>query len=301
MQQTTTQETLPASLRLNNIPTLEQLNPYIRIAMPSVLPAGREIFQRVIFDYELIYIEKGTFSLDYDHTEYICREGHFILIRPGIPHRFYNIHLDVSQPHIHFDMIYTSASEKTPISFKDIPDFSREELQLIQTDIFAKYPAIPFVTFPDTPSALKLFYELTSHPQNTSGILAKARLLELLDMMIRSNFPDCFLPKKEVARNVSRQLKEYIDAGQGITARLPDLEKQFSYSKYHLDRLFKKEYGVSLIAYRNEKRMHHARELLREMRVSDVAEQLGFSSIYSFSRAYKNYFGVSPSNERFTP
>ena len=76
------------------------------------------------------------------------------------------------------------------------------------------------------------------------------------------------------------------------------LEKQYSYSKYYLERQFKKAYGISLIAYRNEKRMQHARKLLELESVSDVAEELGFRSIYSFSRAFKKQFGICPSECR---
>ncbi len=91
------------------------------------------------------------------------------------------------------------------------------------------------------------------------------------------------------------QLKDYIDAGQGMTHTLDDLAKQFSYSKYYLERQFKKEYGVSLMAYRNQKRMELAQQLLKSRSVSAVADTLGFTSIYVFSRAFKQFFGVSPS------
>jgi len=40
-----------------------------------------------------------------------------------------------------------------------------------------------------------------------------------------------------------------------------------------------------------------AKELLERYSVTEVAEQLCFSSIYVFSRAYKKHFGISPSAE----
>lgn len=86
--------------------------------------------------------------------------------------------------------------------------------------------------------------------------------------------------------------------GTGIS--LDSLEKQFSYSKFHLERQFQKEYGVSLIAYVSKRRMQLAQELLTEKSVSRVAEEVGFSSIYAFSRAFKNKFGISPSEYQKT-
>ncbi|MBP3435507.1 MAG: helix-turn-helix transcriptional regulator [Clostridia bacterium] len=63
-----------------------------------------------------------------------------------------------------------------------------------------------------------------------------------------------------------------------------------------MEHRFKNRYGISLIAYRNDKRMRSAKILLASQSVSDVSNELGFSSIYVFSRAFKNHFGISPSN-----
>ena len=40
--------------------------------------------------------------------------------------------------------------------------------------------------------------------------------------------------------------------------------------------------------------MEFSAKLLENENVTNVVEKLHFSSIYSFSRAFKNHFGVSP-------
>lgn len=97
---------------------------------------------------------------------------------------------------------------------------------------------------------------------------------------------------------IEKHIKDYIDADQCLTAKLDDVAKQFNYSKYYLDRCFKESYGVGIMAYRNKKRLQTAKEMLKEHSVSVVAEKLGFSSIYVFSRAFKNHFGVSPTQNK---
>ena len=42
--------------------TSHEINPYIRVAMPSRLPPFSRIKERVIYDYELIYVEQGRFG-----------------------------------------------------------------------------------------------------------------------------------------------------------------------------------------------------------------------------------------------
>ena len=114
-------------------------------------------------------------------------------------------------------------------------------------------------------------------------------------MLIESNFPEIGDTSKLVY-SIEEQVKDYLDANQGLTSTLDDIVKQFNYSKCHLEHRFKDRYGISLIAYRNNKRMQSAKTLLATYSVSDVSNKLGFSSIYVFSRAFKNHFGISPSD-----
>ena len=74
--------------------------------MRSVIPSGDNIMRRVIYDYELICLERGEFTLIYDGIPYHCQAGDVIFIRPGIAHSFQFDFGEVSQPHIHFDLTY---------------------------------------------------------------------------------------------------------------------------------------------------------------------------------------------------
>lgn len=271
------------------------INPYIRVAMHSVIPRHYVIKRRIIFDYELIYIADGEFTLKYDGVDYKCETGQFIFLRPDVPHSFRSINRDLTQPHIHFDITHTADSERVPVSFKDKPDMTDKEIAFIREDIFKGYPKTPFVTFSDPKTVLEIFYEIVG--SELSPLNKKAKLIQLLDTLINDNFPNA-LTVDTAPYRIEKQIKDYIDAGQGLTARLEDITKQFNYSKFYLERRFKEKYGVGLMAYRNEKRLQKARELLQTASVSAVAAKLGFSSIYSFSRAFKNRFGVSPKSTK---
>jgi AraC-like DNA-binding protein len=163
---------------------------------------------------------------------------------------------------------------------------------MIRQDIFADYPAIPYVSFSDREKATELFYDVVKSG-GASALSRRSKLLLLIDMLINDNFPDCFL-LTENRCTVAQQLKEYIDAGQGMTAQLHDFEKLFSYSKYYLEREFKQCYGISLMAYRNQVRMEKAKKFLETRSVTEASEALGFSSVYVFSRAFRRYYGVCP-------
>lgn len=269
------------------------INPYIRLAMQSVLPKGHRINQRIIYDYELIYIADGSFILCYDGIDYLCQKGQFILLRPGISHSFSGIDTDLHQPHIHFDLIHQTNSPQVPICFKDMDQLSPEEKAMIREDIFRQYPQVPLIAFFDQKAALSLFYRIVNPPQPTP-LTQKAFLMQLLDMLIGEHFPELLHGSERSISSIEVQMKHFIDAGQGLSSSLDDLARQFNYSKYHLERRFKARYGTTPMAYRNKKRLELAKELLKQESVSRVSEKLGFSSIYAFSRAFKNHFGFSP-------
>lgn len=270
-----------------------KINPYIRVAMPSVLSVNVEIRQRIIFDYELIYIEDGSFTLTYDGTDYVCRPGDFLLLRPGVPHRFYGINHTLSQPHIHFDITHRKDSPFVPVCFKDFPDLTAAEKDMIRADIFESYPKTPFISFQNKEYVLSLFYDIVSKPASPV-LLKKAKLIMIIEQLIADDFPT-LLEDTPPQYSVENEIRDYIDAGQGLTLDLDDLSRQFSYNKFYLDRRFKKTYGISIIAYRNQKRMQMAREMLQTENVSRVAEELGYSSVYVFSRAFRLYHGFPPS------
>ncbi len=52
---------------------------------------------------------------------------------------------------------------------------------------------------------------------------------------------------------------------------------------------------MSIKEYILAARMKEARQMIsRNMRLSEIYYQCGYKDVYSFSRAYKNYYGVSP-------
>ena len=100
-----------------------------------------------------------------------------------------------------------------------------------------------------------------------------------------------------------RQLSNIINALNYIwhnpakSLNLEDLSKECGVSKYHFHRLFREYQGETLNEHVTRKRLEFAANQLVMMKNSNVsllAENLGFSSSANFSKAFKNYFGVTP-------
>jgi AraC-like DNA-binding protein len=77
---------------------------------------------------------------------------------------------------------------------------------------------------------------------------------------------------------------------------LKEIARALGISPSHLRARFRASCGVSIGRHLRHLRLEQACGLLRlgPHRVSEVAEQCGFSSIYSFSRAFRLAYGVSP-------
>lgn len=63
---------------------INEINPYIRLTMDGAIPAGWVIPNRIIYDYEIIYIAKESLTITCDGHDYLFKEGDFVLLRPGI-------------------------------------------------------------------------------------------------------------------------------------------------------------------------------------------------------------------------
>jgi len=275
---------------------INRINPYIRRAIPSVLLPGLELKQRVIFDYELVYVESGTLDFCCAGKDYTCSEGDFLFFRPGIPHSFRTIRARLSQPHIHFDMIWAEDSGQVGISFKDYPQLTREERSMIREDLFRAFPPDPILTFRDRERAKQLFYQIVIPGEAVDPLVRKARMTELIGLIVSDHFTQLTYAESAAPNAVPRMVRAYIDASFEMPITLESLEKQFSYNRFYLEKQFIACYGVPIIAYRNRLRMHRAKELLWDHSVTETAELLGYSSVYIFSRAFKNSCGETPSS-----
>ncbi len=81
-------------------------------------------------------------------------------------------------------------------------------------------------------------------------------------------------------------------------AKMPDMDtiaRQLGYTREHITRNFSNVYHTTPKKYYNQRRMDLALEkLLGGAKVKNVAEELGFSTPYAFSKAFKTHFGLSP-------
>jgi two-component system response regulator YesN len=109
------------------------------------------------------------------------------------------------------------------------------------------------------------------------------------------------VPRREndaaaLAESVRIYLQENYDKAVDFSA----LADSLAVSAPYLSKLFHEQTGVSPSRYLTDCRMHQARKLLMDTRltVREIAIRVGYPDPFHFSRAFKNAVGVSPAQFR---
>lgn len=129
--------------------------------------------------------------------------------------------------------------------------------------------------------------------------LALADLIRLIIIYLIRDFNDIKQKTPDVseAEVLCFQLMNYIDTHVYSLQKLSDVAPKFNYNYSYLSKLFKKVTGKTLLDYLLSRKMQIAKALILERKktVGEIAEMLGYN-LYSFSKAFKSAYGVSPKN-----
>lgn len=90
---------------------------------------------------------------------------------------------------------------------------------------------------------------------------------------------------------------EYIQAHYAEPISTSDIAARFDYHPVYLERLFKKEMGVSLTHYINQTRIEASKNLLlySMLPLDSIATSCGFNDVKYYMRVFRQYVGMTPS------
>lgn len=92
----------------------------------------------------------------------------------------------------------------------------------------------------------------------------------------------------------------YIDHNYQKNIKLESIAPLFGYNSAYLGKIFTKNTGESFNSYVDHKRIDHSLALLKEnnLKVYEVAEQVGYKNVDYFHKKFKKYVGISPAEYR---
>lgn len=132
----------------------------------------------------------------------------------------------------------------------------------------------------------------------------KSSLFRLLGILVRHHLQTTFTSKEtdSLGKRLDRftTVLIYMEENYNEDITLDTLAAMLDVTPSHFCRIFKKTFGKSAIDYVNGVRMNKAKELLQitEDSVTEIAGQCGYDDMNYFSRVFKKFNGISPSEFR---
>jgi AraC family transcriptional regulator, arabinose operon regulatory protein len=229
----------------------------------------------------LVYCVKGGGWCELAGQLHTVRAGDLLVLPPGLPH---TCGAHVSNPWtIHWAL---AAGE-------NLRDYMNE---------LGVSPQAPLVWMGDDLQLARLFNEVVRTLEQGTAfpilLHASHTLGHLLAVMIRHRHEqsrDTSDSVQKVAEGII-YMSEHLDQPMRVSA----LAALANLSPAHFSMLFKEQTGCSTRDYLHLLRIHRACQLLRSstLNVKEIATRLGYQDQFHFSRQFKAFQGVSPSEYR---
>ncbi|WP_233146913.1 AraC family transcriptional regulator [Paenibacillus selenitireducens] len=272
---------LTKTIDIDNIITIH----YFEFVKDYVFTGERHNF------WEFLYVDRGEVQVTVDHTTHMLQQGTIIFHKPNEYHSFHA--LNGKAPNL-IVMTFDCHSQAMCHLEDQVMQLKDEERNLLAKIIEeAKHVfAFPF----DYPLHRRM-----------DGLLGSEQLIQsyleiFLLQLIRS--------KNEVppAKSLSSAVREknhedivskviaYMEDHIGHHLTLEELSHTFLISKTQLKDVFKHQTESTVMEYFLKLKLHKAKLMIREgnSNMTEIASQLGFSSVHYFSKAFKKKMNMTP-------
>ena len=127
--------------------------------------------------------------------------------------------------------------------------------------------------------------------------MIKIKLESLLISLIRGEATDSSVDSDSSGEGIAK-VYAYIKENYCQSINLDELCFLYGTNKTTLCKSFKEAYGCTIINFINERRIKHAKELMRsgKFSITEISQLSGFSSVHYFSRVFKKLERLSPTD-----
>lgn len=237
---------------------------------------------RTIQHHELVFVTGGKGRIIIGKKSYQVKEGMLFYVCPDIPHF---IEKDVEEPMCFLSVHFSYAR----VSFNDNKWDIKNAAEMLSL-----HPGQELKDYYHIENIFKKLVYSWNEKQPGYEFITKTLLQQLLIAIYQN------ITKQN--RNYSTTLKvekviQYMHQNINNRVTLTELSELVQLSSTYLSRAFKASTGYSVIEFFNKIKIDKAKELIIEgnKRVKEVAQALGFTDEFYFSRIFKRIEGISPS------
>ncbi|WP_072207748.1 AraC family transcriptional regulator [Mastigocoleus testarum] len=231
-------------------------------------------------ELEMTIMHNSSWQFYYRGTQYTVPPGSFTLTQPGEVHK---------------------AFSETPVNctFNGLR-INATFVQDLATEIIGHSQGLPFFSTPivtdrDLNQLIFSFHQLIENSKE-SVLKQESILLKLLETIILRYAKHC--PKLKAIGDESQlvqQVRDYLNDNFAQNVSLQQLADITNFSRFYLNRAFRKQVGIPPHAYQIQIRIARAKNLLNSgLSISQVAIATGFANQSHFGKHFKRAIGVTP-------
>ena len=235
--------------------------------------------------YEIIFFIGGNVEFLSETNRYTLAPYDLILIPPNSYHNMYFLDETKYERHV----ITVDHNIGSEIKFKYAND--TKDAIVIRTNFSHEFTSI----FDD----IEKYCNAIENNDELQDILTS--LLKSLFYKIRLNNESNLSTNSKADEHspIFTEIINYINENIYTINKIEDIANQFYISHPYLFKLFKKNLGISPHKFLQEKKLSIAKQLLlKGLSPTEVAIKVGYSSYPLFYKAFKNYFGYMPSQNK---
>ena len=268
----------------------EIYTPYVLQCMRFQHESRSDCGERTVMDYEFDFCVGCDREMWLDGQCYPLKKGNFVVRKPGQKVRSkgkydcYMLTLDFSKRANSFGYSRNTATQMQPVFSSEVWD------------------VLPSVFCPThTEDYARIFESMLAIHETNINENKQTRFLinELLHLLLADAFASLTYTERKPRTSMDR-VCEYIKQHYMEEIRLDQIASIVHLNKHYLIRQFKKEFGVSPIAYLINVRMERAKKLLTEtdLPIGVVAATCGYTDSAFFTSYFKKMCGESPASYR---
>ena len=249
--------------------------------------------------FEIIYVFEGSQETLIENEGYVINSGDIMLIPPGLEHinrsisfypmTYFCAHFDIDEPSLRIEMLKNCELIYTPTSpfYQRLRGVLEKWFKLFTiSDIeFIKYKLqIQLILF----ELLEVFVDIVSVSQKNKNLTNESMTItkyaKEIAEAIKSSFRRCYDENETIASPIHIQP---IIASLGLSPN------------YGLE-IFQRVYHMSPRKYLSDLKLQQAKMLIQQPNISltDISNRLGYKNQSHFSRQFKRWTGISPSEFR---
>lgn len=284
-------------INAQNYADYSNIIPYIRYCAEDRYNCAWHLEKRNIFEYEFIFITSGTGQFIIGDRVLEVKTNDLILLKPDILHEANSIKLPFSFLCIHFDLYVPKSINLLLRDSEGVYDIIPSR----QLDYNKAVLEFPDYTYVNDASYIHQLMKRIIHEKNTKRKGYKTVIKSLFVNVIIDLFRQYSTSKEhERLTPAIHAIVEYIKDNYMHNIKLSEIAEHVHLEPSYISSLFKKHSGFTVTEYIRMHRISIAKDLLLKTnrKVEDIAHSTGFYDIQHFSKQFKEYEGITPSQYR---